>query len=165
MRRAYAVEAVRRAEAALAAGLPPGTLMDRAAGGIASACARLLDRVYGARVVLLVGSGDNGGDALHAGARLARRGARVDALLLGSRVHAGGLAALRAAGGRAYPSADALALLDAADLVIDGIVGIGGSGGLRPDAARAAARAEASAAVLVAGDVPSAGDPSTGGAG
>jgi NAD(P)H-hydrate repair Nnr-like enzyme with NAD(P)H-hydrate epimerase domain len=63
--------------------LPPGTLMQRAAEGLAVACARRLPRVYGARVVLLVGGGDNGADALWAGARLARRGAQVVAVLVG----------------------------------------------------------------------------------
>ncbi|NHC44023.1 NAD(P)H-hydrate dehydratase [Motilibacter aurantiacus] len=162
MRTAYDVEAVRSAEAALAAGLPDGTLMDRAAAGIAAGCARLLGGAYGARVVLLVGSGDNGGDALHAGARLARRGARVDALALGGRQHPGGAAALRAAGGRLHGPGEGLDLLDDADLVLDGIVGIGGSGGLRPEAARAVARAEGSAALLVAVDVPSGVDAATG---
>nr|WP_231134845.1 NAD(P)H-hydrate dehydratase [Motilibacter deserti] len=159
---AYDVEAVRAAEAALAAGLPAGTLMDRAAAGIAAACARLLGSTYGTRVVLLVGSGDNGGDALHAGARLGRRGARVDALCLGSRTHQEGAAALLAAGGRLHGGTERADLLDDADLVVDGIVGIGGSGGLRPDAARVVARAEASAALLVAVDVPSGVDASTG---
>ena len=80
MRQTYDVAAVRSAERALAGRLPDGALMDRAAAGLARVCAGLLGRVYGARVVLLVGSGDNGGDALLAGARLAARGARVDAL-------------------------------------------------------------------------------------
>ena len=47
--------------------------MQRAAAGLARRCALLLDGerggVYGARVLLLVGSGDNGGDTLYAGAR------------------------------------------------------------------------------------------------
>ena len=81
--------------------LPEGVLMHRAAAGLAAQCARLLGTVYGARVSLLVGAGNNGGDALYAGARLATRGARVTALLLApDRAHAGGLAALRRAGGR-----------------------------------------------------------------
>src|SRR5450631_905994 len=134
MRLAHDVAAVRAAETALMAGLPAGTLMERASFGLAATCAQLLDRVYGARVVLLVGSGDNGGDALFAGALLARRGAVVDAVLLGSTTHAGGLAALREAGGRV---AGADLALSGADLVIDGIVGIGGKGGLRDDAVAA----------------------------
>ncbi|BFO14546.1 hypothetical protein SHKM778_09340 [Streptomyces sp. KM77-8] len=65
--------------------------MRRAAAGLAAACADVLGRVYGSRVVLLVGSGDNGGDALYAGAGLARRGAGVHAVLLApERAHAGG---------------------------------------------------------------------------
>src|SRR5437773_603906 len=77
-----------------------GTVAAAAAAGLASQCAALLGHLYGAKVLLLVGSGDNGGDTLYAGARLARRGASVRALLLSpERVHAGGLAALRSAGG------------------------------------------------------------------
>ena len=99
MRPAWQVADVRAAEAALMATLPPGTLMQRAAAGLARRCALLLadsGGVYGASVLLLVGSGDNGGDALYAGARLAKRGAAVTALLLTpDRVHAAGLAALR----------------------------------------------------------------------
>ena len=47
--------------------------------GYAKIIADLLGEVYGARVHLLVGSGANGGDALHAGAHLVRRGAAVTA--------------------------------------------------------------------------------------
>ena len=65
--------------AALMAQLPAGTLMQRAAAGLAAVCADLLRAspggVYGARVVILTGTGDNGGDALYAGERLARRDA------------------------------------------------------------------------------------------
>ncbi|MFJ8358783.1 NAD(P)H-hydrate dehydratase [Streptomyces sp. NPDC093984] len=157
MRTAYSVETVRTAERALMARLPEGALMQRAAAGLAAACAQLLGRVYGSRVVLLVGSGDNGGDALYAGARLARRGAGVTAVLLSpERTHQGGLAALRRAGGTAADPSDAAEeVIRAADLVVDGIVGIGGKGGLRPDAARLAALAGASRAVVVAVDLPS----------
>jgi len=98
MRTAHEVAAVRAAEQALMATLPPGTLMQRAAAGLAAVCAGMLGRVYGTKVVVLAGSGDNGGDALYAGARLARRGARVSAVAAGSRVHEQGAAALRAAG-------------------------------------------------------------------
>ena len=79
MRSAHTVEQIRAAEAALMQLLPAGTLMQRAATGLATAVADLLGGVHGARVLLLVGAGDNGGDALWAGARLARRGASVPA--------------------------------------------------------------------------------------
>ncbi|MET7483229.1 NAD(P)H-hydrate dehydratase [Streptomyces sp. NPDC005538] len=156
MRTAYSVETVRAAEQKLMARLPEGTLMQRAAAGLAVACAQLLGRVYGSRVVLLVGSGDNGGDALYAGARLARRGAAVTAVLLApERTHAGGLAALLRAGGRTVAPDAAEEPVLRADLVLDGIVGIGGKGGLRPDAARLAALAGDSRGVVVAVDLPS----------
>src|SRR5215472_15795840 len=86
--------------------VPAGTLMQRAAMGLASICAGVLrtaqggGRVYGARVFVLAGTGDNGGDALYADALLARRGAAVTAVLAGLRAHPGGRDALRAAGGR-----------------------------------------------------------------
>ncbi|MEU7485564.1 NAD(P)H-hydrate dehydratase [Streptomyces sp. NPDC042319] len=159
MRTAYSVEKVRAAERDLMARLPDGALMQRAAAGLAVACADLLGRVYGSRVVLLVGSGDNGGDALYAGARLARRGAGVRAVLLSpERAHQGGLAALRAAGGRV--SADPRADIGRADLVVDGIVGIGGKGGLRPEAAELADAARS--ATVLAVDLPSGVDADTG---
>ena len=84
---AHDVAAVRAAEAELMALVPDGALMRRAATGLAVICARTLGRVSGARVVVLAGSGSNGGDALHAGAWLARRGARVDAVLFSARTH------------------------------------------------------------------------------
>ncbi|MEU7055201.1 NAD(P)H-hydrate dehydratase [Streptomyces sp. NPDC046197] len=163
MRTAYSVETVRAAERELMARLPDGALMQRAAAGLAAACADLLGRVYGRRVVLIVGSGDNGGDALYAGARLARRGAGVAAVLLSpDRTHPGGLAALRRAGGTVARPGTAEELIDRADLVVDGIVGIGGKGGLRPDAALLAGRAAASRAAVVAVDLPSGVEADTG---
>ncbi|MFD9570907.1 NAD(P)H-hydrate dehydratase [Streptomyces sp. NPDC059982] len=157
MRTAYSVETVRAAERELMARLPEGALMARAAAGLAAVCAGLLGRVYGARVVLLTGPGDNGGDALYAGARLARRGARVTAVPMDpARMHPGGLAALRAAGGRVEESVPRHA-----DLVLDGLVGIGGRGGLRPAAAALAERIP-DGALVVAVDLPSGVDADSG---
>ncbi|MDQ0811750.1 hydroxyethylthiazole kinase-like uncharacterized protein yjeF [Streptomyces sp. B3I7] len=163
MRTAYSVETVRSAERALMERLPDGTLMQRAAAGLAAACARLLGKVYGARVILLVGSGDNGGDALYAGARLAARGAGVTAVLLApDRTHPGGLAALRRAGGTTTGPDGAEPPLRRADLVVDGIVGIGGRGGLRPEAARPARIVAEGDAPVVAVDLPSGVEADTG---
>ncbi|MCD0447645.1 NAD(P)H-hydrate dehydratase [Actinocorallia sp. API 0066] len=168
MRYAHAVEEVRAAEAALMATLPEGTLMQRAAAGLAAVCAQLLGGVYGARVLLLVGSGDNGGDALHAGARLARRGARVTAALAAPKTHTEGLAAFREAGGRVIVHERLEGLLAPAgrefagtDLVIDGLVGIGGRGALRGLYADLV-RALPDDAAVVACDVPSGVDADTG---
>ena len=168
MRQAHAVADVRTAEHALMDRVPPGALMQRAAAGLAAVCAGLVSRVYGARVVVLAGSGDNGGDALYAGARLARRGAVVAAVAAGSRVHEGGAAALRAAGGRVIGPGDAglAATMGAADLVLDGLLGIGGRGGLREPQAGLAALAESARArgntTVVAVDLPSGVDADTG---
>jgi len=177
MRDAYQVTAVRAAERALMELVPDGTLMGRAAAGLASVCAALLRRepghVYGARVVVLAGSGDNGGDALYAGALLARRGVAVTAIAAGSRVHPGGAAALREAGGRVSIPAD-VSYADAvpaahpiagADLILDGLLGIGGRGGLREPFASLAAEAERArqaGATVVAVDLPSGIDADTG---
>src|SRR3954469_20218936 len=161
MRGVYSVEQIRAAEDTLMARLPEGVLMQRAATGLAVECGALLGRVYGARIALLVGGGNNGGDALYAGASLARRGAAVQALLLApDRAHSGGLAAFRRAGGRvAEPSPSAVS---GSDLVVDGIVGIGGSGGLRGEAVELAAAAARGAGLTVAVDVPSGVDADTG---
>jgi ADP-dependent NAD(P)H-hydrate dehydratase / NAD(P)H-hydrate epimerase len=166
--------------------VPDGALMQRAAAGLASVCVSLLRQcpggVYGARVVILAGTGDNGGDALYAGERLARRGAAVTAIQAGPRLHAGGAAALRAAGGRfvsAVPPRepddtrpDAVGRYDAgrdarhaighADLIIDGLLGIGGKGGLREPFATLAQLAANSAGTTLAVDLPSGIDADTG---
>src|SRR6476620_4659921 len=134
--------------------------MARAAGGLARVCAQLLGGAYGSRVLLLVGAGNNGGDVLHAGALLARRGARVEALLLADRVHEAGLDALRQAGGRVVAEGDFSDVGDI-DVVLDGLLGIGGRGGLRGRAAEVAA-ALPDGALVVAADVPSGVDASTG---
>ena len=187
MKRAYTVTRVREAERALMARLPAGTLMQRAAAGLEVACAERLRAersrtgrsrgarsssgrsrgarggLYGARLLVLAGSGDNGGDALWAGARLARRGVRVHAILLNpARVHAQGLAALRTAGGSVAREAEYSNLIAAADLVLDGIVGIGGKPGLRPDAAGLIDLVSRHRRPVLAVDVPSGIDVDTG---
>jgi hydroxyethylthiazole kinase-like uncharacterized protein yjeF len=83
----------------------------------------------------------------------------VTAVGLGDRCHAGGLEALRAAGGSTTGRLEDIA---EADLVIDGIVGIGGSGALRGQGAAAAKLAQQSGALIVAVDIPSGVDADTG---
>jgi hydroxyethylthiazole kinase-like uncharacterized protein yjeF len=210
MRLAYSVSKVRAAEAALMALVPDGALMQRAAAGLASVCAGMLrdgpGGVYGARVVVLAGTGDNGGDALYAAERLARRGASVTAIQAGPRLHENGARALAAAGGRVIPVAQVIQAapphdpdatrddvagppgapsrskpaqagghgrydagyevrraLGHADLIIDGMLGIGGRGGLsEPYATLAQLAANARNAATVAVDLPSGIDADTG---
>lgn len=137
---AWSAADVRAAEEPLlAAGVP---LMERASFALATQVLRDLRArrrsVRGARVALLVGAGNNGGDALHAGAYLARRGVAVTAVLVAERAHAAGLAALRAAGGRVEALHEAPERLGGvagdvarSDVVLDGLLGIGARGALR----------------------------------
>lgn len=159
MKGAWRAADIRAAEKTLMAKLPEGTLMQRAAAGLARRCASLLQSsggVYGRTVLILAGSGDNGGDAMYAGAILARRGADVRVIRLSDRIHAASYRALERAGGR-----PASAPPEDLDLVIDGIVGIGGRGGLRERAAEVAEEVTPNA-VVVAVDVPSGVDVDTG---
>lgn len=164
MRAVYDVAQVRRAEELVMADLPEGALMERAATGLADTCATLLRDlglpIAGARAVLLIGAGNNGGDALFAGALLAARGVHVSAILTADRCHERGLVALLAAGGVVTRSGEEA--IGRADLVLDGIVGIGGRGALRDDAAAWARRAGESGALVVAVDIPSGVDADTG---
>ncbi|MCP2277113.1 NAD(P)H-hydrate dehydratase [Nocardia amikacinitolerans] len=154
----FTADEVRAAEAELFTRVPEGMPMQRAAHGLATIVAGELRArtggIAGRAVTLLVGSGDNGGDALWAGAKLRRRGVEVTAVLLDpARAHAKGLAALRASGGRVREE------VGAPDLVIDGIVGISGRGPLRPRAAELVAGVRVP---IVAADLPSGVDPDTG---
>lgn len=164
MRYYYSADAIRAAEAPLLASLPDGALMRRAAYGLTVAIARelvqLTGGVAGRGVCAVVGSGDNGGDALWAATFLRRRGATVSAVLLSpERTHAKALAAFTAAGGRIVQSVPVTT-----DLVIDGIVGISGSGPLRPNAAEVFAAVDARGIPVVAVDLPSGLDVHTGAA-
>jgi ADP-dependent NAD(P)H-hydrate dehydratase / NAD(P)H-hydrate epimerase len=161
MRHYYTADQIREAEAPLLASLPGGALMRRAAHGLATAIAReltlLTGGVSGRRVCAVVGSGDNGGDALWAATFLRRRGASAAAVLLKpERTHAEALAAFTASGGRVVGSVP-----PATDLVIDGVVGISGSGPLRPAAAEVF---ENVTTPVVAVDLPSGIDVHTGAA-
>ncbi|MBW0019090.1 MAG: NAD(P)H-hydrate dehydratase [Mycobacterium sp.] len=165
MRQYYSVDAIRDAEAPLLAGLPDGALMKRAAFGLTTAIVRELTQrtggVAGRRVCAVVGSGDNGGDALWAATFLRRRGAAADALLLKpERTHAKALAAFRKAGGRIIESAESIST--ETDLVIDGVVGISGSGPLRPAAADVFDAVEKAGIAVVAVDIPSGIDVASG---
>ncbi|WAL65105.1 NAD(P)H-hydrate dehydratase [Amycolatopsis cynarae] len=160
----WTTEHLRAAEARLLAATPEGALMQRAAFGVAVQAADLLaehtGHVVGRRVALLVGAGNNGGDALWAGSFLRRRGVAVTAVLLNpERTHAAGLAALRRSGGRVITPARASQLLESVDLVIDGIIGLSARGALRGDAAALVGHI---GAPVLAVDLPSGVDPDTG---
>lgn len=166
MRRMWTAGTVRTSEDVLLRRTPEGALMRRAAYGLSVRAAELLAEhsgaIAGRRVTLLVGAGNNGGDALWAGFELRRRGVGVTAVLLApDRAHPAGLAALRRVGGR-VEAADPESAVRAADLVVDGIVGISGRGPLRPPAAALVAAADDARVPILAVDLPSGVDPDTG---
>ncbi|MSZ41655.1 MAG: NAD(P)H-hydrate epimerase, partial [Actinobacteria bacterium] len=161
------VAAIRAAEHAHSDELNSGVLMDRAAHGVSAAVIDLLQQVFGrvvgSRVVLLVGPGNNGGDALFAGAKLLRRGVRASAITSSSRFHPGGAEAFTSAGGLLMPwSAEALADLQAADLIIDGLLGIGAVGDLRAPMDEIVAATRSARGLIVSVDVPTGVDADTG---
>jgi hydroxyethylthiazole kinase-like uncharacterized protein yjeF len=170
---AYDVATIRAIEERAFETVGADTLMQRAAHALAISTAREVvrtrGRLYGAAVMVLVGPGNNGGDALFAGAALARRGVAVTAVRCLGNPHERGLAALRAGGGRLIDLADLGLDLDAhlherpaTDVVVDGVLGIGGRAGL-PDPVAALARACTQWLVpLVAVDLPSGVEADTG---
>ncbi|MBM7366778.1 bifunctional ADP-dependent NAD(P)H-hydrate dehydratase/NAD(P)H-hydrate epimerase [Gordonia hydrophobica] len=158
----YTAAQIRAAEEATGALLTSGVLMARAANALAGAVLSRLRTdtggVYGRRVLLVVGAGNNGGDALYAGAHLARRGVAVAAILLNpDRTHRDELAALRRAGGQIVS-----AVPSTVDVAVDAVVGLGGRGPLRPAAAQIFDDVAARRATVVSVDLPSGIDPDTG---
>lgn len=166
MRRLCSTTTVRRAEAGT--GVDEPVLMARAATALADLCAQLLrdgrGAVRGAAVLAVIGTGNNGGDALWALAMLARRGVATTAVGEVGRMHPEGAAAARAAGTDLLDWADprVAGVVADADLALDGIVGISGRGGLRGPAADLVHRIEAAGVPVVAVDVPSGVDSDTG---
>lgn len=172
MIRAYSARTVRDAEAPLLAAGEP--LMLRAAGALADHVADRLrtsaaeDLLEGtARVLVLVGAGANGGDGLHAAALLRRKGITADAIATAGTVHEEGAAALRDAGGTLTPLADtAPGMLEerlaGTSLVLDAMLGIGG----RPEIPGALlpllAAVRGSGVPVIAVDLPSFVDATTG---
>src|SRR5437763_11038843 len=144
-------------------GVPGLDLMERAGTGLAE---QVAERVPAGRVAVVCGKGNNGGDGLVAARVLRSRGREVDVLLLGQAEELRGDARtnLERLEGAAPAPFDAAALSGAA-AVIDAILGTGFSGEPREPAAGAIEAINAAAegaAVVVACDVPSGVDASSG---
>ncbi|MDT0184090.1 NAD(P)H-hydrate epimerase [Microbacterium sp. ARD31] len=133
---AYTAEQIRIAEAPLLANGEP--LMARAAAALAKLTRQIggfadesdaaplhpHPTTHARHLLVLAGSGNNGGDALFAAAHLAEE-VDVDILVVGARVHEQGLAAAMAAGARRVEIPAVRDTLEPYDLVLDGILGIG----------------------------------------
>lgn len=125
-------------QATIAAGTPGTTLMQRAGDGVAEALERHWGSPLALRVLVLAGSGNNGGDGFVAARALARRGARVAVAVCAPHVHGDDavhmLDALDGTGVlvRVTPDAATLtafvATLDHWDFAIDALLGTGAEG-------------------------------------
>jgi len=167
--RVLGAAAAREADArTIASGTPGIVLMERASEAVARECARAVAArpLRGERVVVLCGTGNNGGDGFGV-ARLLRRSplaGEVAVLLLGPRGRVAGDAAamlgrLEAEGGPVVEVVDEAGLepLRGATLVVDALFGTGLSRPLEASSLHSAAARLASSrrAFVVAVDVPS----------
>ena len=136
MKYAYTTDAIRAAEHEVMAVVGDDALMQIAARGLAVACAQRLrrhrDKLTGARVLVIVGPGNNGGDGLFAAAWLARRGVSVSLWQITDQVHPAGWRAALAAGVRTLPGSPTTGF----DMIIDAGFGIGGRDGIDGPLAR-----------------------------
>ncbi len=176
---AFTANQVRQAEQEMMKVIAPEVLMARAAFGCAVRLRRFLRSrsvsLMHAKIVGLIGKGNNGGDALYVCADCAKRGARVEVFIVGgtNQVHQAGLLAAMNAGVRVHElesvtgqvdptRANLLSLLQGADLVLDGLLGIGATGALREPMLSLVNLVNTVDAIRVAIDVPTGVNPTSG---
>lgn len=127
----YSIAEIRQIEQAALAELPSGTLMRRAGQAAAAIAITLLQPAPpGAPVLILVGPGDNGGDALEVAAQLAQTGFAVTALIAGAHPQSkDAQQALQRARDSAVTFKDGAFLPEISSikwkLIVDGLFGIG----------------------------------------
>ena len=151
--------ALRQADADAAAkfGIEPLQLMEVAGAQLARFVTDYADGISGKRVLVVAGSGNNGGDALVAARFLHQRGARVTVSLVPSRdprsLSARHARTVRALG---IPVVEAPSGIDgSADVIVDGLFGTGIRPPLRPPAPAIIAAMNRSSRPIIAVDVPS----------
>ena len=156
MRFVYSSASIQQTESTWRATHDDNTLMQQAAFGISRRVLEILrsqyGRAYGMRVLALVGPGDNGGDALWASAYLAERGVQVMAVHVGSSVHSVAQHKFSHAGGAVINAQQAVSC--DADVIIDGIFGIGFRGEI-PEPIMSLLDALRDKAPIVSIDIPS----------
>lgn len=163
--RLLTVEAMRRVDAAaIAAGTPGLTLMERAGAAVAARARVLLTEGggEGGSVLVLCGPGNNGGDGFVAARHLAKAGFAVEVVLLGRRDELSGDAAGAAAAWAGRVREGAPDVLPPCGLVIDALFGAGLSRDLDGEARALVERVNASRLPVLAVDVPSGLDGDTG---
>jgi NAD(P)H-hydrate epimerase len=149
-------------------GISVVTLMENAGWAVARAARQMLGgTVRGKRLCCLVGKGNNGGDGLVAARCLRNWGADVHVVLGGGReelrdVPAAQLAIVEKLGVRVVGPEDAFA---GAELLVDGLLGYGAKGNPREPTAALIRRANASGIPILAVDIPSGLDATSGAVG
>ena len=147
-------------------GLPELSLMESAGHRVFEAMKNLLGDVNKKSICILAGSGNNGGDALAAARYLSNAGARAKIFLLGEKDHRTAslnvqMRILRGMGielqhldsDRAWERLQVT--LRFSDAVVDGLLGTGFSGAIRPNALRLIRLVNAAKKITVAIDIPS----------
>jgi ADP-dependent NAD(P)H-hydrate dehydratase / NAD(P)H-hydrate epimerase len=147
---------------AVAAGVESLTLMENAGKAVAEAASAKQPRV--ARVMVLCGPGNNGGDGFVAARHLQQAGYKVELSLLGPRDALKGDAAAMARRWEGTVEPMAFATVEGADLYIDALFGAGLARPLDGPAAAAVEAMMATGAPIVSVDVPSGLDGTTGSA-
>jgi hydroxyethylthiazole kinase-like uncharacterized protein yjeF len=154
--------------AAQARGIPAGALMERAGRAVAQAAVDLLGGTYGRRAVVVCGKGNNGGDGLVAARHLARWGMAVAVVTIEvpedlREPAATNLERLRGETTARILTADRLPHeLARADVAVDAIFGTGFRGMPEDEWATAIGELNASDAPIVAVDIPSGVDGTSG---
>jgi NAD(P)H-hydrate epimerase len=145
-----------------ARGTPADLLMERAGAAVARAAIDLAGGVYGRRVVVVCGKGNNGGDGLVAARHLAREGVRATVVTIERpedlrEPAATNFARLREQDVRvrAFSDAGLERELARADVAIDAVFGTGFRGIPEDEWAASIAAMNAAAAPAVAVDIPS----------
>lgn len=157
-------------------GLPELSLMESAGHRVFEAVKNILGGVAKKSICVLSGTGNNGGDALVAARYLSNNGARVKIFMIGNKEHRTAslnvqMKILRGMGielqqldsDRAWERLQVT--LRFSEAVIDGILGTGFSGPLRPGALRLIRLVNAAKKVTVSIDIPSGVEADTGSVG
>ena len=160
-------EAAELDERTQARGITADALMETAGWEVADAALRLVGGAYGRRALVVCGKGNNGGDGLVAARHLDRAGMRTTVLMLDDGLRepaATNLHRLKVTGARRRPFAPAAIEreLERADVVVDAIFGTGFRGVPEGAPAEAIRALEAFDVPVVAVDIPSGVNGSTG---
>src|SRR5712692_2662512 len=155
-------------------GIGVGKLMENAGAEVAREVERRYGPIFGKRILVVAGSGNNGGDGFVAARHLAARGSKVKVLLLSSpeairtkeaetnwkRLRESGVEVLMARDGSELSRVGSE--FERAEIVIDAIFGTGIRGEVREPHATAIRLLNESRARKVAVDIPSGLDPTSG---